>query len=602
MITISLARNSLLIQVRNKDYSIFNTIIGLLVQEKCRWNKNLSAWTAPYYKLDALLSLFEDIDTIENNVDQKQLDILAAGNPEQEIERVRRIPDYSLMNFPPIKGKAPNENFQGELITKGINRSRYAYLLGMGSGKSYIAAAIIAHRLYKYKDCAKVLLLTTNIGVRNLHYELFKFIKGLDESKVEIADKTNRNPFDHKEKDIVVCSYNSFRLVCDHYKKQFKVTAKSPRKPYLPILEWSDGKPVLLILDESHEVSHPESQRTKCVMLHAGLFKYRYLFTGSFADKIEKQYSQLWIEDPYIVYNLSYTEWKERLAELGDRFSPYAIRGWKKDEVEKQNKRFLAMHGVHYETTDLVDLPDYNERHIYLDMQPQHRAIYEETVVQNIPSSGSTRDIVNLFPYMQLAVDNPQLLEKHADKFDDHLNKLISSFKPKYMEKLNALEDIIEDNPDEKIVVWAIHPSTIEIIGEQFKKLNPICITGAVDQTTRNALVNDFRTKPEHRLLVANIVTLSTSVTITESHIQVYFERGYNYTDYFQSTARIFRISQTRDVISYILTYRKSLDVLLDKNLECKGLLVNNLASKNFLTQEQWAQLFNAEETDTFDF
>lgn len=602
MVRITRAGDKLNVSLSSPNYQIFNQLVSIMFSVQGKFNKTTKLWTIQPYQLEEIISQCEDIDTIDCQVKPEELAQLMEGTPEQIIEKTRRIPDWSLMNFPPIKGKSPNENFQIDLINKGISRSRYAYLLGMGSGKSYIAAAIIAHRLYKYHDCRKVLLMTTNIGVRNLYHELFKFIKDLDPDKVEIADKTNRNPFDHKDKDIVLCSYNSFRLVCEYYKKQAKISSKMPRKPFLPLKEWAEGQDLMLILDESHEVSHPESQRTKYVMMHAGAFKYRYLFTGSFADKIEKQYSQLWIEDPYIVYNLSYTEWKNKLAYLGDRFSMYAIRSWKRDEVEKQNQRFLKSHGVQYETTELVDLPEYNEQRIYLNMTSQHRAIYTSVVTQQLPSSSSTRDIVNLFPYMQLAVDNPILLEKHMEKFDNKLQNMLRNFKPDYMEKIHALEDIIADHPDEKILVWAIHPKTIEILGQKFSKLNPICITGDVDQTTRNDLANQFKTDPKHQLLIANITTMSTSVTLTEAHIQVYFERGYNYTDYFQSTARIYRISQTKDVISYILIYDNSLDQLVDKNLSSKGLLVANLAKKDFLTQDQWRMIFNASESDSLDF
>lgn len=601
MVKISLEGPNLSIKLSNPSAVIFNQLVSVMYRFKARFNKTTKTWACPYYQYDDLLAAFEELDTIDCDIEPEKLATLAEGSPEQEQETYRRVPDWTLLNYPPVKGKAPNENFQINLITQGINKSRYAYLLGMGSGKSYIAAAIIAHRQRKYHDCRKVLLLTTNIGVRNLYHELFKFIKGLSPDSVEIADKTNRNPFDH-DKDIVICSYNSFRLVCDYYKKQAKITSKTPRKPFLPLKEWAKGQELMLVLDESHEVSHPESQRTKYVMLHAPAFKYRYLFTGSFADKIEKQYSQLWIEDPYIVYNLSYSQWKEKLAELGDRFSMTAIRAWKMDEVEKQNKRFLKSHGVQFNTTELVDLPEYNEKRIYLEMSPEHRNIYQQTVVQQLPSQGSTRDIINLFPYMQLAVDNPFLLDKHSEKFDDRLQRALKAFKPKDMVKFQALEDIVNDHPGEKIVVWAIHPKTIELIGEQFKQLNPICITGDVDQTVRNQLVNDFRTDPKHGMLIANITTLSTSVTMTEAHIQVYFERGYNYTDYFQSTARIFRISQTQDVLSYILIYDRSIDCLLDQNLKSKGLLVSNLAKKDFLTQEQWASIFNASENTSLDF
>ena len=115
----------------------------------------------------------------------------------------------------------------------------------------------------------------------------------------------------------------------------------------------------------------------------------------------------------------------------------------------------------------------------------------------------------------------------------------------------------------------------------------------------RFSMVEDFN-KDNHKLRVANITTLNTSVTILESHISVYFERGFNYTEFEQSQNRNYRIGQESEVTSYVLIYDKSLDCLLDKNLESKGLLVRGLNSRDFLTQEEWKKVFNCTENDNF--
>lgn len=599
MTTIRLKDGKLEVSIGKLGYSAFNQVTGILRSEKLRYNSKTKSWIGVVSKYSSIKEKLEEYDVVSDKVDQKALANLPGSKPEQKYSSERRIPDFSLMKFGPIEGKHPNESFQRKAISKGINTNRYCYFYGMGSGKSYIASAIIAHRVYKYHDCSKVLLVTTNIGVRNLYHELFKFIKGLDPSKVAIANKDNRATFDDKNIDIVVTSYSSVRLICDYYKKKYKITSKSPRKPYLPIDEWSDGKGAMLILDESHNVANPISIQTKCIALHAELFEYRYLFSGTPADKPEKQWQQFNIVDPWLVYNLSFNEWKDQMAYLGDRFSMYSIRAWKEDELKKQNERFLASYGEYFTTTDLVDLPDYHEKTIYVNMSPKHRKIYESVVVQDLSVQRAVRDVVNRFPYMCLAADDPSLLLKHSDKFDGQLNHALETFNSKELEKYNALADIVADNPNEKIIVWVIHPSTAHRICDRFKDLNPICITGDTDQQTRFDLVEDFK-KGDHRMLVANITTLNTSVTILEAHISVYFERSYNYTEYSQSQNRNYRIGQDHEITSYILVYNNSLDVLLSKNLDSKGLLVKGLCAKDFLSQEEWVKVFNCSENDSF--
>ena len=222
MIRISLKGNKLCVKVDSSSYGSFNNAIRVLKDNKFRYNSTTKEWLGPWFKRDDIKGYLEDYDTVEDTVTQDQIDSVTEGKPEQFNESIRRIPDYSLMNFPPIEGKHPYENFQKQGISRGINSSRFYYAWDCGSGKSYVASALIAHRLLKYKDCSKVVLVTSSIGVRNLYHELFKFIKDLDESKVEIADKNNRDPFDHKDKDIIITSYNSWRLICDFYKKKKK--------------------------------------------------------------------------------------------------------------------------------------------------------------------------------------------------------------------------------------------------------------------------------------------------------------------------------------------------------------------------------------------
>ena len=252
MITLSLEDKNIAAKYtpsnKSIDSLIFRKIISIFKREKFRYNSKTKSWVASAFKYDDIKSKLEDLDTIEDLVDKDKLQSLLEGKPNQIIEPVRRVPDFSLMNYPPMQGKHPHENFQRDGIAKGINRSCYAYAWEMGSGKSYVASAIIAHRLYKYHDCSKVVFVTTNIGVRNLYHELFKFIKGLDESKVKIADKTYRNPFDDLNTDIVVTSYNGIRLVCNYYKKLYGIKSENPRKPFLPLKKWSQGKPLMLIL------------------------------------------------------------------------------------------------------------------------------------------------------------------------------------------------------------------------------------------------------------------------------------------------------------------------------------------------------------------
>ena len=658
MIVLSLVGKQIYIKLRGIQGAAFNQAVAAAKSIHCGWNNIEKTWTVSANRYTAVYDAFSDIDLLKQEFTAEELEKATVQDPELTVEPIRRIPDYSLLNYEPIVGKHPYENYQKEAITKGINRSRYAYFYDMGTGKSYIAAAIIAHRLLKYKDVGKVFFLTSSIGVRNLKDELVKFIKNIDESRISIADINNRLPF-RDDVDIVISNYNTLRLIADAYSgigtkiqqllgklskasrkstqdslKQeiintfatvhIFVSAECPTDKFISkvkktlsenrqmlkkyrlgeaIKTWLNSKEGLLLLDESHQLANPQSLRSKVAVEMSNAFRYRYLFTGTPADVPVKLYNQFKILDPWLVYNMTFSEWKERMAYIGTPFSSTAIRGWKKDELELSNQRFTKLHGNYLSVTDVLDLPEFFEKRIPVDMSAKQRYIYEEAVSSILSAAKDEKEMVNVFPYQLLAVDNPSLLEKHSFKFPPELSQAISAFKLGDLEKMNVLDDIILDNPDEKILVWAIHPATIKSICERYKNLNPLYVIGETEQSERNKIVNTFKRDPKCKMLVANITTLSTSVTLSpECHIQVYMERGFQYDQYSQSQRRIFRIGSNQPAITYIPLYKNSLDYFVDKNLSSKGMLVKGLVSKGFISQADWKKIYNMNEDTVLDF
>lgn len=655
MIRFSLEKSTICIKFIDVTGIQFSQAVAVAKQLYCKWDSKRYIWTASASRFDAIRDAFSEIDILDQTFSQEELEEATAIAPELSAEKTRRIPDYSLLRFPPITGKHPNENFQREAISKGINRSRYAYFYDMGTGKSYIASAIIAHRLYKYKDVGKVFFITSSIGVRNLKDELVKFIKDLDINRVTIADKNNRLPF-IDDVDIVITNYNTLQLLDEAYAGAYKkisslikhleeskrektqnsikeelvyickafqidISADIDTESFLKTIKsyfrksgklikaanlekaikgWLNSGEGLLLLDESHQLANPLSNRSKIAVKFSENFKYRYLFTGTPADVPVKLYNQFKILDPWLVYNMGFSEWKEKMAYLGTPFSSSAIRGWKKEELEKSNNRFLRLHGNYLSANDVLDLPDFFEKRIPIEMTPSHRYIYEESVSSILASAKNNQDMVNAFPYQLLSVDNPSLLARHLDRFPEGLQHAIAGFKLDDLEKMKVLDDILADHPDEKILVWAIHPDTIKYICERYKKLNPLYVIGDTAQEERNNIVNAFKRDSKHRMLIANITTLATSVTLSpECHIQVYMERGFQFDQYSQSQRRIFRIGSEQPAITYIPIYKRSLDYLVDKNLSSKGLLVKGLVSREFISQEEWRTIYNMNEDTT---
>jgi SNF2 family DNA or RNA helicase len=574
--------------------ALFSHTLLELKKLKFRYHEGTKTWRGPLNLADVVIDKFEEITEVAVDRDS----FTNAHNTAKELriapQRVRF--NKELLKYPPFIGKAPYEDYQTRDILSGLQRNRYGYFLGMGTGKSYIAAALIAHIYKEWKQAHKVVVVTTNIGVRNLKTELLKFIKDLDPNTVAIADKDNRTPLDPSI-DIIITSYNGYRLIADAYKKKKKVTADKPRKPFIPFDEWiGKGNHGILILDESHSIANPKSKQGYYIALHASLFTYRYLFTGTPADKPEKLYNQFKVLDPWLVHNLSYTDWLAEYANIGNRFSQFAVTSWRYDKLEQLNKLFTAEYGIYRDSVDVVELPEHYIKKVYVEMDKHHRDLYEEFIVTTLEDgSANSQVIINKFPYLMLSIENPFLLEKHLHRFPETLQKKVRSFKPQYMEKMQVVADILEEHPDEQGLVWVSHPLTAKHLAERFVQQKPLIITGETPKEEREAILEEFKGNKEHKILIANIHVLNTSVTLTNCTWQCYVERVWGYAPVEQSQFRIYRIGQTESVVAYQLVYRRSLDVLLDKNLESKGTLVKGLLAKDFLTQQDWTNIFNME-------
>ena len=483
-------------------------------------------------------------------------------------------------------------------------------------GKAYIAAAIVAHLRY-YGLADKVLLISSNIGAANMVHEMKKFIIDLNPDEITCLTKISR--VKKKDREIfkpetrmIITNYSTLRHLSDHYHAKEGGKSKAYRKAPIPIEEWLGGKPGILLLDESHALGNPASQQTKRIQMHVPFFEYRYEFTGTPADKPEKLYSQLKVLDEALVHNLSYQDWCVEYNNVGNTWSSYAInpQGWKHDKLQALNARVTKDYAIFRKSIDCIDLPPNIIKKLYTRLDTKHRSIYQAFVtttlnhIRETTGKLGTRDIMNAFPYMQMALDNPSLLLSHSHVLGNELQETIESFNfEKDSTKVEMLTDILEERigeQGERGIIWVFHPDTAHKLMKIYEKYNPLYIVGEIADADRMPIIEKFKTQTEHKILIAGIPVLNTSITVTEATFQVYFERVYNFAQYWQSMARIHRIGQTKTTVTYVLIFDESIDISLDINLETKDALNSKILSKEFLSLQEWKKVFNAKDSGDF--
>lgn len=591
-ITIYFKDNSILFKMvkSNKFYDVVDT----LKKYKSTYIPDTKEWELSRVHYSELIEELEDLDII--NVLNKE-EIEKFLNPPPSIIKDRIPFTYEDLKTPPIVGKSPYEEFQREDLQKALNRNRFALFLDVGTGKSWIILSTL--KILKSRGkLGKILYITSNSGVYDIKEKFLKFTD-ISEDRITIGNKNNRKPFD-LDCDVIICNYRSFLLISDEYQKDKDKKGKKTkgyRSTPIPVASWIGDSPACCVLDESHNIAIPTSRQTKAIHLIKEYFHYRYLLSGTPADKEEKYYSQLKFLDDTLVNNYSYYEWLDYYANLGNRFSQYAITSFKpkklkelQDIVNEVCSRRLG--------EDVLSLPPNLIRELEIPMSPLQEEIYQTFIkdqlkkIRNSQGSISSNDFKNIFPHLMMSIDNPEALD--TSKIDNpKLVSLIQKFKyNKDHPKVEVLLDILADHSDSKIIIWTSHPSVGFNISELLEEKKPFILNGEIKipssmtkEEYKNSVVNEFKESKTRHILIAGTQVLNTAVTIVEANVQIYVDTDYNYTTTEQSIARIYRIGQKQKVFTYKILIKNSLDITRNEILKNKDYLNKYFLSSEYIDQ-----------------
>jgi hypothetical protein len=621
-----------LVLVMTDGYTKFFDNVKLALNEAGGiFNSKYSNFTLSVFNIEDFINEFKQYSNAINvSFEVYPKDLLTKVN--QECDNLTELKlsrnhikfDPQLLSFPPIVGKHPFENYQSEDIEKAINRNRMLFNQGTGTGKSYALSYLI--KFYENKGPTKFLILTTKIGCLNLKDEILKFTKRTSEDILAVSisnELENRDVFNPKNNyNIIILSYAVYRTISDFYfdkNTKRKGRGTKYRRLPVPLQEWIGNSKALLALDESHNAANVTSKQSQVLVMSKPYFDYIYEFTGTFANKFEKMYNQLYLMDKALVKGMDYNCWCNYYNKMGTYYSPYAINpfGWKKDKLEKLNNVLYNDYAVKRNSKDVLNIKSITIPPYKVQMSEKHRLIYKKYVEEyfallqkDIDNTNSTvtsldsmskKDLAkairsNIMAF-QLVVDNPKAIvsNKRYPNLSDELKKMVEKFNyEKDYNKLEYFDDLlrerIEEN-DEKGIVWYDHPLTGEFLNKHIT-YNHYFIYSDMKEDMYS-VINKFKEDKKAKILIASIRMANTSVTINEAKFNLFMERIYDPRVYTQCIGRINRIGQEQVTRNYSLIFDKSLDILQDKILTKGEIIMDKLLTKEFISMKEWSNIFN---------
>src|SRR5208282_3442241 len=371
----------------------FNDFYNILKGKHFQFDPDDKIWSATPRKILSVLSDLSDYeDIIYFPINAKQILEQKRDSEVPETEFIRNIFDESLLRVPPYLGKSPNEQFQKDCIKKGIRQNRLAYFLGMGLGKTYITINVLNH-LFAWKAIDHILIISPSEGIYNWKVELMKFNSWeLKEEEIYIANAENRNPFDEQYK-VVIMTYRTFLMLSDDAYttstgkkvKRTTIDKNGHRKKTQPYRHptiyfdcWGSTEKRAIILDESHKIKEHKASQSYTIGLHKHFFKYRYILTGTPSPNVFTElYSQMKFLDDALVP--SYSEFISEIANLGNRFSDYAINYIYPEKQEEYEKKWSPW-VIRLQTEEAIDLPPLYVKKIYAELPHKQKDIYQKLI------------------------------------------------------------------------------------------------------------------------------------------------------------------------------------------------------------------------------
>jgi SNF2 family DNA or RNA helicase len=469
-------------------------------------------------------------------------------------------------------------DFQRKGVLKGITQNRLALYWEMGLGKSFTIQTILNHWVC-WERVNKYVILSPPEGVINIALECIRFSSfNLTWNDIYIVDTTHRNPFDYPEKKVIIMTYrNLIMLHDDEYKKQKGKRGSSIiRKNYIPWEKLGDG--LCIIADEAHNIKNSRSKTWHILDKAKYFFEFRYIMTGTPAPKYA---ADLWTQMRFLHEKSvasDYYSFLRSIANLGNRFSSYAINFYYEDRV----KDFLD--SVKYlisreKTEGNLELPPIIYNPIRIQMPPKQEHLYRSIVnhtITTIKQEGNgrvtLRELRNKFSYLSLALHDPCILQE--GKIDESqtspdIVSILQNWDITDNGKYDVAKSLIEKYVDEdrKIILWSGHPKIIDSLTEKFKEFNPYKLHGKVvvnkgeSVSERNtAICNAFVKDKRSNLLIANYDCLSSAVNLVEVTRMLFWDRSWEADIFNQALKRANRIGSTEPLIVNLLIFFSSIE------------------------------------------
>jgi SNF2 family DNA or RNA helicase len=303
----------------------------------------------------------------------------------------------------------------------------------------------------------------------------------------------------------------------------------------------------LIVMDEAHRLANPKTQMHRAAMKIPT--RYKLALSGSvIQNHPEEIYGVLnWLFPDN--YSSKWRDWNDRFLDYVESGRRRVLIGPRVEALDEMRQE-LGVFMVYRRKADELDLPERTEQTLYVDLSPKQRAAYDDLRDSYVARLDSGESIVAIEPVVLLT-----RLRQVASGLD------LVSQEVRDSSKLDLVEDLIRDDPDEPYVVFTWFRGNAVELGRRLSDLGATVVTGDTPHKQRAVAIRQFQ-EGVGRVFIGTISTLGESVNLHRAANAIFVDRSWNPAQNAQAQDRIYRIGQVRPVTVTNVIARNTVDEL----------------------------------------
>lgn len=514
-------------------------------------NRSKTKFRTSVTNIDLVLKLFRGIDEFTTHLLPD--DIRAIYEAEmQKRAAVKALVELGPKNEPALihGGKLERHQQLGLEIANEVDR--FAYFYSTRTGKTIMSLKIIEEDIIK-NPSHQWLVLCPLILIENAWKEDLKYFPNL--SYVILHDKDKRKRIEQfgKAANLYIGNIESFVGYKEFYDR-LKLKG--------------------CFVDESSTMKSYKAKFSTAAVEFAHTLDRWYLLSGTPAPNCEDEYymqlrsvdlyslhqSRSQLKDHFFVNN-SYNPQYEKLSLRADRkeefigvLAKYSIFVDKEDVMQTPGKEFIEHR---------MNLPE--ELQKYYDKLKKELFVEISGVEVTAATSAAVLNKLN-------QVTSGFLMDTWAKKENKLFpeNEVLQEIYELSDYRFVELDKLLAQLGNKQVVIWAQYRKEFEVINKRLGD-KCVCIYGAVSIADKNINLKKFKSG-EVQYLVANPASADKGLTLTNSHVCIYFSLGYSLELWIQSGERIYGgiRSQPNKCFYYIFLANGTVDELIYKVVQGK--------------------------------